>query len=304
MSSYRRDFDSWGGRVSPYSAASGHPQVSDADFEYLNPDTQPIPRAYDPISRHTSRVDDDTNVPDILVLKHRARTYPLHFKAYAISDGIITVGDVRKLAAKELAAADYRRVRLLYKGKNLTDDSKTAKSQGLKQQSEIMCVVSEAVFGNDSASSETETDANGLNEADGSLKPKRKRNRKSRNKGRSGKDDSANLAPSMEKGPSSTSRPSTPQPPPTTPMGKVEQLASTFHTQFVPKCVQYMSNPPPDKKTRDFEHKKLSETILAQIILKADDIMMEGDESARSQRKALVIEAQEMLKRLDAVVQR
>ena len=63
-------------------------------------------------------------------------------------------------------------------------------------------------------------------------------------------------------------------------------------------------NPPSDPKNRDLEYAKLSESVLAQIVLKADNIEMEGDTDARAARKQLVNEASEILKRLDAVGKR
>lgn len=68
----------------------------------------------------------------------------------------------------------------------------------------------------------------------------------------------------------------------------------------MPKCAQYLSRPPSDPKSRDQEHKKLTESILAQIMLKADDIDIEGDMQARMDRKKLVDEINDMFKKLDA----
>jgi hypothetical protein len=63
-------------------------------------------------------------------------------------------------------------------------------------------------------------------------------------------------------------------------------------------------NPPSDLKTRDLEYAKLSESVMAQIVLKADNIEMEGDTDARAARKQLVNEASDVLKRLDVVGKR
>ncbi|KAF2114500.1 hypothetical protein BDV96DRAFT_613184 [Lophiotrema nucula] len=95
--------------------------------------------------------------------------------------------------------------------------------------------------------------------------------------------------------PANPPRPSAPQ----TPIGKMDAIASKFHTELVPLCVQFMNNPPDEKSKRDFEYKKLSETILAQVLLKLDGIETEGDPDARATRKALVKEVNAMLNKLD-----
>lgn len=76
-------------------------------------------------------------------------------------------------------------------------------------------------------------------------------------------------------------------------------MITYLRTELLPLCEAYVAHPPTDPKARDFEHKKLSETILAQVILKADGIEPDGDEIARNARKALVKEAQAALNRLD-----
>ncbi|KAL8716833.1 MAG: hypothetical protein Q9225_005874, partial [Loekoesia sp. 1 TL-2023] len=149
MSSWGRFWPA-GGRYSPFAATPSQPPptVTEADYHYLGPDD------IDPPSQHHNdtygfpppRISrtDSSNVPDILVLKHRSTTYPLHFPAYAIADGDVTVGEVRRLAARETKTEDHHRIKLLYKGKILRDDSRPCRDEGLKQNSEIMCVVSEA----------------------------------------------------------------------------------------------------------------------------------------------------------------
>ncbi|KAL9576124.1 MAG: hypothetical protein Q9212_007365, partial [Teloschistes hypoglaucus] len=97
-----------------------------------------------------------------------------------------------------------------------------------------------------------------------------------------------------------------PQAPPAKPVKlgpreTLDALASRFHTEFVPQCISFINNPPADQKTKDFDYKKLSETILAQIILKLDAVETEGDDGLRMKRRELVKETQAMLNSLDRV---
>ncbi|KAF2476993.1 uncharacterized protein BDR25DRAFT_300091 [Lindgomyces ingoldianus] len=98
--------------------------------------------------------------------------------------------------------------------------------------------------------------------------------------------------------PFNTPRVATPQ----SPIGKLDAIASKFHTEIVPLCIQFMNNPPEDASKRSFEYKKLSETILTQILMKFDGVETEGDPDARMRRKELVKEVQAMLNRLDETV--
>ncbi|KAF2020588.1 hypothetical protein BU24DRAFT_487173 [Aaosphaeria arxii CBS 175.79] len=98
--------------------------------------------------------------------------------------------------------------------------------------------------------------------------------------------------------------PSRAPPTPQTPIGKLDAIASKFHTELVPLCVTFLNNPPEEKAKREFEHKKLSETVLAQVLLKLDGVETEGDPDARAKRKALVKEVQGMLNSLDEAVKK
>ena len=247
------------------------------------------------------------------------------------------------MAAKETKCEDPRRIKLLYKGRVLKDDTRACKEEGLKQNSELMCVVSEdsAISGSrseiESSESASEADDRGAQDGvpivdvDGTIRhePRKRKGHRGgrRRKGRSdnsGADtppprESGFLAPSSaETGPRARSRsPSRPVPPhPSTaptpqptqaskPQSgaatQLDQLERLFHNEFVPKCKDFTSHPPSDAKTRDFEYKKLSETILAQVILKLDAVETAGDEGLRARRKELVKETQQVLSRLDAV---
>lgn len=321
MTSWRRHFGGWGGQYSPAAPSSGPPpQVSDDDFSYLTADdiVDPPRRVYDPykshLPRHTAatRPHDPSLAPDILVLKHRGVTYPLHFPAYSIGDGELTVGDLRAEAARQTGTEDKRRIKLLRQGRILKDDSKPCNAEGLKQQSEILCVISEgspngvAAMDEDSESADDSVTGPTV-EVDGTISApgRKRRNHRGKKKGKKGGSGTSsphteNLAPHDPPSSSATSRPTTPAQPKTA-MEKLDEIASIFHTKFVPQCVQYMSNPPHDGRTRDQEYKKLSETILAQVILKLDAVETEGDVDARQRRKDLVKETQAILGRLDVV---
>ena len=333
---------SWGsrfwpsGRYSPFGATAGHPAptVTEDDYHYLGPDDivdPPRQNSYFPSTGRNATHTDTTGLsPDILILKHRGTIYPLHFPAYAIADGNLRVGDLRRKASKETKTDDPRRIKLLYKGKLLRDDSRSCKEEGLKQNSELMCVVSEALpptsrdeDGSSESADEDEMLQNGLGgfsriDVDGSIRGESRTKRKGHRGGRKKKGGSSGVSTPTERqsgflAPESTSnhhnaptsRSHSPSPPlpkkPQTPSEKLDEISRNFHTQFVPKCVQFTSNPPSDTKVRDFEYKKLSESILAQIILKCDAVETDGDEGLRARRKELVKETQAMLNSLDAV---
>lgn len=322
MSSYGRSaLDTWGGRRSPYTSAAADRSVTEYDFEYLGPEHLDRSRAhlydYRP-SVARSHGYDDGDGPDIISLRHMNTQYELKFKPFAISDGILRISDIRVFAAETLGAPDPARLRLLYKGKQLKDDQRTAKEYGLKQQSEIMVVVSETPPSRPNSDSETEESGSAVSQSS-------RRGGKTRSRKPKLETSKDNLAPPpvddyplerrtskrRSRAPSIRARSPAPQfTPPTSPplpppkpdsaRGKVEQLASTFHTQWVPKCVQFLLHPPSDPRARDLEHKKLSESILAQVLLKADDIDLEGDVHARTDRKQLVVEINDMFKKLDA----
>lgn len=276
--------------------------------------------------------DRDT---DVVIFKNGRTNYPAHFPVQSIRDGDLKIGTIRQTAAKKLGVSDPNRIRLFFKGKNLKHDDRTAREEGLRGDgtgSEILCVVGDAGGGPDhggipgsaqqawSDGSDEEDDTEGGTDTGlGTKKKSRKRGgKKSKKKNASAtstpppgySNASATGAeflpiPSSFTGPRPTSAPPTNvhrAATPHTPNDKLDALASKFHTEYVPLCVQYMQNPPEEKSKREFEYKKLSETILAQILLKLDGVETEGDPDARAKRKALVKEVQGMLNKLDEIV--
>lgn len=353
-----------GGRYSPFGASTTNPPtVSEDDYQYLGPDdiVDPPPRVHR--ANEGYGYSRPQHSPDILVLKHRGTTYPLHLPAFSIGEGDLTVGELRRLAAKETKTEDSRRVKLLYKGRVLKDDTRACRDEGLKQQSEIMCVISEPGSREDADSSDSadseEMLENGLGgprvEVDGTIrgsgggdhskpprrKPGHRSGRRKKNSNHQGTSSSNNsprgssgfLAPTTDSIPplsssqetrlpsrapsparpptastaplpnSTSSSPKPPHPPakPKTPLETLDAISYSYHTNFLPKCISFTTHPPTDEKTRDLEYKKLSETILQQVLLKLDAVETDGDEELRAKRKQLVKETQDMLSKLDKV---
>ena len=343
---------SWsGGRHSPFAHTGGPPpRVEPEDYQYIVDDYADS-RAYGghrnnsygfpPPHRHPTRAETSDLDPDILILKHKGATYPLHFPAFDISEGRLSVKELRRTAAKELKVDDPRRVKLLYKGKSLRDDRYACKEEGLKQNSELLCVVSADPYprddGNESSSSaSSDMIANGLDppgprvNVDGTLMDrgepvrKRKGHRGGRKKkprdspltspGDSGylgaappSNNSVPLSPSRDSSPAPHRRvPSIapPQPPkkPSTPAEALSMIEDAFINDLLPQVQSFIQHPPRDEKSRDFDYKKLSETILTRVILKLDEVETEGNEGLRAKRKELVKETQEWLGDLDRMM--
>ncbi|KAJ5648122.1 hypothetical protein N7490_004494 [Penicillium lividum] len=273
------------------------PQVNDEDYSYITPDYIVDPPSN--TARHANQTRYDPNVdssePDIICLRHRGTIYPLHFRAYAIDDGVLTVGALREEAGRQTGAKHPNQVRLLYKGNLLKDDSRSCKAEGLKQHSEVLCVVSEVGANTPNEVSDSPSRVDGEDEDSGSPVEKSKK-KKSKKK-------------SKKKAPVSTptSTP-TPTPNPALPPNlkliptALEQLAALtgyLRQVLIPMCEEFFADQPTDAKKWDFEYRKLSETILSQIILKTDGIDPEGNDDVRNSRRALVKEAQSYLTRLD-----
>jgi BAG domain len=327
--SWRDKLNFWQ-RSPSYGGSSHHhhnttPEVNDSDFSYLTEnDIVEPPRSHQQQHYVRQRAQMDDSGPDIIVLKHRGVVYPLRFHPYAIDDGVLTVGEIRRRAAEQIGTAEVQRIKMLYKGKLLRDDSTPCKDEGLKQQSEIMCVVSEVRPGestSDLSGSEVgnrsesvvslDSGGNNNNNNDdhqqgssggggGGGGGRRKKNKKKKKQSQPAA--ASNLAPPSDARPTSSGRSSAPSPAPSiqhlsTGNEQVDVLLRYLRTELAPPSEQYIAQPPTDPKAREFEHKRLGEMILAQVILKADSI---DSEDARTARRALIKEAQGLLNRLDA----
>ncbi|KKY29557.1 putative bag domain-containing protein [Diaporthe ampelina] len=252
-------------------------------------------------------IDED----DILLIKNKGITYPEHFPAYSIGDGKLLVGDVRERAQMVMKLSDRkaRKVKLLYKGRQLKIDDEPICEFGVKNNSEILVVLPD---GDDDSSTESseEVVVVGSKDVEGgrSKKSKSGKKRRSKKKDRSSTSprDSGHEVPRND-GPSA-SRPQSPASgisggsaaaAPGGPIEKLNTIKSHFTTQLLPLCLQYTANPPSDPKKRVDEHRRLSETVMQQVLLKLDEVETNGNEDARAKRKELVRMVQDVLKGLD-----
>lgn len=280
-----------GGQFSPFGSSAYPAQVLDEDYSYITADDlAPPPRTYD---LHAAPRPPPLASDDIILLRSRGHSIPLHFRPYSIDDGHLVIADLRDMAAKILDVHDPTRLRLFYKGRPLREALRPCREEGLKINSEVLCeladepadvsygqVPHQTIEGGES--SDTERDDSGTLPGDGTLRKKRTRHRKKK-----GKKPEAELAP---------------PPPPNSTQAKLEALSSHFSTTLLPQCVQFTNHPPSDPAKREFEHGRLAETILSEVLLKLDAVDTEGEQEMRQRRKDLVKQTQEVLNGLDAVM--
>jgi hypothetical protein len=288
-------------QVSPYgSVPGGIPAVTDEDFSYITSQDLDDPGhgVSDPRYRQGLRSEASSGLEDdVLLIKNKGVTYPAHFPAYAIGDGKLCVKDVRDRAGLMMGLSErgIRRIKLLYKGKQLKEPAAPIRDYGVKNKSELMAMVGEG----DNGSSPSDEEMVIVDEPTRSGKSSRRRKNKKSKK--TDKDDGADSASSPRDSTSTFDPSRSPQSP--TPadakMQKLDELAAELNTKWLPLCKEYIANPPADPKKREEEHRRLSESLLQQILLKLDGVEPEGIVEVRARRKELVKDTQTILKTLD-----
>lgn len=314
------------GGLSPFGSSLGDgrggvPEVTDEDYSYIT--SEDLEGTHDIDGGRYGRgstgghyntrsaggpalvIDDD----DILLIKHKGVTYPEHFPAYSIGDGKLLVGDVRERVQMILKLSDRRtrKVKLLYKGKQLKDDDEAVCNFNVKNNSEILVVSPEPSPDDSSSDSSEEVVVVGKEDEGRSKKKKnKKRSKKNRTASTSPRDSANNLGVPGAGAGAGSSRPQSPasavsgaSAAASGPIEKLNAISSHFTTKLLPLCVQFTASPPSDPKKREDEHRKLSETIMQQVLLKLDEVETNGEEEARAKRKDLVRTVQEVLKGLD-----
>lgn len=327
------------GRYSPFATASpvgaSPPTVTENDYHYISsedivdpPHDHSIDDGYRYSHQHNAtRIDNSgQHSPDILVLQHLGTTYPLHLPAFSIGEGRLKVGDLRRLAAKETKTDDPRRVKLLYKGKILKDDHRACCDEGLKQNSELRCVVTEAAHHGRRDDAESSSSADSEEMLEGGLggprvevgagnresRPRRKGRRGGRGKARGAGDSSSVEALSTTPTPSSNYLTPQDSRPPTRAYSPSSPRASSPHAPLQthpPKPAatsrQPPSSPPPRAKTPLDMLDALSHTFHSELVPKCKHFLAHPPSDAKSRdmeykRLSETIFAQVMLK-LDAV---
>ncbi|KAB5576100.1 BAG domain-containing protein [Coniochaeta sp. 2T2.1] len=325
------------GALSPFSSnlgpnGGGVPAVTDDDFSYITSEDLEthgvdMPRrrhhdVHDSTSSHYGKSAPPPQVPeddDILLIKNKGVTYPEHFPAYSIGDGQVLVRDLQERIQLVMKLSDRRarRVRLLYKGRQLKDMDKPIRDYGVKNNSEVLVVLGDVAEEGSSEESSEEIVVVDRGDDDDARKKssKKKRRGKKRDSARSPPDSGSNnglevpLAKDRRGGSSSraespsglsgVSGASAAAAVPGGPLEKLNSIGMHFTTKLLPLCLKFTAEPPSDAKKREDEHRRISETVMQQVILKLDEVDTQGDDEARARRRELVRHVQSVLKEMD-----
>ncbi|KEF58662.1 uncharacterized protein A1O9_06588 [Exophiala aquamarina CBS 119918] len=341
------------GGGSPYTSniVDSYPRNLSGHFEYIDADQGILQDPHRPsVARLHSNLEDP-EAPDVILIRYMASIIPVEFPPYSISEETAYVGQLRQSVANYLQT-DPRRVRLVYKKRDLKHDKWPLRKYNMKQNSEVAAIKTESMLdysdrdSHSSSGEDTESSVSNVRRRPRALSSVRHRSDEQlpRQSDYRPAADSAFLSPndhapspitserqsrstfqpelderyyrrepsrtrgtSPRPAPTSPPAPAPPQTPifppadPHSPLGKLQALSNTFHMQWLPLCKKFINSPPSDAATRAKEHRRLSESVMQHITLKADAIDLEGNGDARALRKGLINEVNEIMKRLDAL---
>lgn len=289
------------GSFSPYSSMTGGPpNVTDEDFSYITSQDLDDPNLGAPIDGHRARSNQSPDPEDdVLLIKNKGVTYPAHFPAYTIGDGKLRVMDVKDRVGLMMDLSDrtIRRVKLLYKGRQMKEPAASVREYGVKNKSEIMAVVPEG--GDGSSASEEEMVIVGDDHPSKSSKKKRKSKKKRGDKGPDGNSTSSPRDSNSAFEPHSPPGSSVDSGPGSKANKQLDELTTEFRSKWQPLFKEFIKNTPTDAKKREDEHRRLSESVMQHVIIKTDGVETEGIPEIRQRRKDLVQEVQAALKEID-----
>ncbi|PHH80707.1 hypothetical protein CDD82_1562 [Ophiocordyceps australis] len=286
----------------PFSSfSSSHvPSVTDDDFSYITP--QEIDDSFSiPIQdRHVARAQPSSlqsQDKDFVLIKSRGVTYPATFPPQSIANGQVKVADVQHRFGlmTDLSNQVACRVKFIYKGKTLKDLSAPVCEYGVHNGSEFMAIVPNV--SSDSSASEEMVIVR--DRPKNETKKKRSRKRQTGKKAAGGDGDSTTSS-TLESNTAAEPHMSAPSGAGSNQLNRIDELSHEFTTKWLPLCNQYISSPPTEPKVREDEHRKLSETLMQNVLLKLDEVQTDGIDEVRRRRKDLVRRIQDVLRDLDA----
>ncbi|KAH0607055.1 uncharacterized protein H6S33_003043 [Morchella sextelata] len=216
---------------------------------------------------------DPNRTSDTITIKHGKDEFTLTYAATAITGGTLTVGDLRTDCSNHITA-DPTRISLLCAGKNLKDDAATLASLGISTAAKILCMGSSAPI---PAAAATEADS-------GTAEKSKKKKKKSGAKARGG---SGAVTPEVQKVVVLT------------PMQKIDAVWDGIVANLLPLTEDFVNSPPADAAKRADMHRRLSETMMGEL-LKLDSVESSEPE-VRARRKGVVKDIQRVLDGLDRV---
>jgi hypothetical protein len=337
---------------SPYTSNIVDPYTRNLSnhFEYIDADQGMLQDSHrhSVYRPHDNQPAEDPDAPDVILVRYMASMLQIEFPPYSISEERAYVGQLRDKVARHLQT-DPRRVRLIYKKRDLKHDSWPLRKYNMKQNSEVAAVKTEGYLeysDRESHSSsgedvpetthrrtrprapssvrhrsdenlprpmQTPSSSSGFLHPNGHVPSMAAPERQSRNSLRPEPEDrpirrepsrtrgtSPHPAPAQNTGTSTPIPTSVPKADPSTPLGKLQALSDTFSDKWLPLCQKFIKNPPSAAQDREKEHRKLSESVMTHIILKADDIEVDSAD-ARGFRKGLINQVNEVMKKIDAI---